>query len=365
MIKSIFTRKSGEKVINCDDIKKSNLNTKKVKNKTPLKYLMRELVWLIGKWNTFQFNDWLESFNPDAVLLQAGDTPFMYKITRYISYKFNIPIIIYNTEDYYFKEYNYIQNRNDTNILYKCFHYHLKKEFEKTIYNAKLTIYNCDSLKDDYDKVFKVKSVTIMNSSDINIIDCNSKYKNKFLYVGNLGLKRYKSLIDLSHELRRINENYYIDVYGKSDDVIKEAFEKEDSIHYKGVISYEDVIKKMMESEYLVHVESFDDFYAKDLKNAFSTKIADYVCSLKTIICYSPATVSCYKYIEKNRLGITISCKENAYDILRESLNNNKEKEIFKTNQKIAKSNNHNLEKNSIIFSKLIMEVLNEDTTSK
>ena len=53
-------------------------------------------------------------------------------------------------------------------------------------------------------------------------------------------------------------------------------------------------------SDLLVHVESFEKFYTRDLKYAFSTKIADSLASGIPLFMYGAEQISCTRYLKNN-----------------------------------------------------------------
>lgn len=367
MIKSIFSRKAG-KIISekNDDILKSNLSSKNIRNKTVLKYLLRNYIWKLGKWYNPQFKKWIDKFEPDIVVLQAGDTPFMYQIARTISKDYRIPLVIFNTEGYYFKDYNYIEEKNKMGFLYSIFYQNLKKEFEETMKLTQLTIYNCEELLEEYSYYFSNNSKVIMNASDFtkeNLEQVEYK-KNTFVYLGNLGLERYKSLIEISKCIASINSDFYIEVYGKANSEIKKALEDINSIRYQGIIEYSKVQRKILESEYLIHIESFSDFYKNDLKFAFSTKIADYIASGRSIICYAPKNVACFKYLKKYGLGCTIDEDDDPFVKLNKFINSEYDKELCNTNSKKIAKLNHDLNTNINNFENQLIRVVNSTNES-
>lgn len=371
ILQSILSRKAG-KVISekNEDILKSNLSSKSIKNKTVIKYLLRNVIWKVGNWYNVQFKKWIKQFDPELIVFQAGDTPFMYKIARTISNDYKIPLVIFNTEGYYFKNYNYIEEKNKMDLLYSIFHKNLKKEFEETMKITQLTVYNCEELLEEYNRYFDNKGIVIMNASDFTKEKVeNIRYKkNTFAYLGNLGLERYKSLIEISKCIASINSDFFIEVYGKANTEIKNALDNIKSIRYQGIIDYTDVQRKILESEYLIHIESFSDFYKDDLKFAFSTKIADYVASGRSIICYAPKNVACFKYLRKYRLGCTIDEDDDPYIKLNEYLNSGHDKELFNLNSKKMAKQNHDLETNINIFENELIRVVsssNESTSDK
>lgn len=66
-------------------IEKKEKNTKNFKN--PLGSIGREIVWKTPRWRTDEFKAWIDEFDPNVVLLQAGDAPFLFRIARKISKK--------------------------------------------------------------------------------------------------------------------------------------------------------------------------------------------------------------------------------------------------------------------------------------
>ena len=81
--------------------------TAKGSKKTPFRMLVRSFLWECRVWRK-RFYQWVESVNPEAVLLQAGDSPFLYLLARKIAKSRNIPLVIYNSEDYCFQKKNYM-----------------------------------------------------------------------------------------------------------------------------------------------------------------------------------------------------------------------------------------------------------------
>jgi len=120
-------------------------------------------------------------------------------------------------------------------------------------------------------------------------------------YLGNLGLNRYKTLIELASVIQRIKPNQKLDIYGNSpSQEVTFAFANVSTINYKGFVSYQDVKEVIKQSDILFHVESFDNFYVEDTKYGFSTKMADSLMSGKCFFLYAPKSLACSKYLIEN-----------------------------------------------------------------
>ena len=122
-----------------------------------------------------------------------------------------------------------------------------------------------------------------MNSSSIDYV-VNTKVvpyqEMQIAYLGNLGLGRHKALIEVAQALQEIDERLHLDVYGMApDETVVSEMRECIGIRYYGLIPYEEVVKVIHNSNLLVHAELNDPIVTRDLKYAFSTKIADSVCN--------------------------------------------------------------------------------------
>ena len=71
---------------------------------SPLKYMLRGMLWKNKYWNTEKLNTWLDEFRPECVFLAFSDDYFIPRIALYISEKYNIPIMSCIGDDYYFND---------------------------------------------------------------------------------------------------------------------------------------------------------------------------------------------------------------------------------------------------------------------
>ena len=66
----------------------------------------------------------------------------------------------------------------------------------------------------------------------------------------------------------------------------------------------------MYESDILLHVENFSEFYLEDVKYGFSTKIADSLMSGRCFFLYAPESLACSQYMLKYNPDCFASNKE-------------------------------------------------------
>lgn len=325
--------------------------------KTPLVYLMRECVWSIGRWKNKKLKTWIESVAPDLILFQAGDAAFLFDFAHELAEKRDIPLVIYNSESYYFKEKNYLTNSLGAKFWYKILHWNFKRCARKSILFSSASIYISDMLQQLYYNEFKKPSYTIMTSTELTgEYNYSKSVDTKITYLGNLGVGRTDTLIELGKILHSIDKKYKINVYGQAPEAVITLLKESIGICYCGFVSYKECVKIMMESTILIHVENFSEFYLEDSKYAFSTKIADSLASGTCLFLYAPKEISCSQYLEEYQAACVANDSKEAYEKLQELLRNEELRNNYaKRGMKIALEN-HSMENNRKKFWHILME---------
>lgn len=343
---------------------------KKSGAKTPASMLLRDITWKSLRWKKETFDSWVDEFDPEVVLFQAGDLPAFYDIAVKLAKDRNIPLVIYNSEEYYFKDYCYFGEDASFKWLYPLFHRKLKKSVRNALQYAAGSIYISDYLKELYDTEFGKNSITVMTSATDE-----SRMENKrsvsdgqgtIVYGGNLGIGRHKALIEIGEALQFIDENLRIDVYGKSDDqgVIDELSSSK-GVNYVGMVPYQELQKKTKEARLLVHVESTKPYYIRDIKYGFSTKIADSLASGVPFFVYASDELTSVQYLKDNNCAIIATDREQLVRQLKTALfDEDTRKESVDNALKIA-AKNHSMKENKNKFYEFIIESLELDKSNE
>lgn len=332
---------------------------KKKKTRNALTMLIRNAVWKIGAWENSGYWKWVQEVQPDIVLLQAGDCAFMYNLAVRTAERVNANLVIYNSEGYYYKNFDYFCGRGIAHALYPIFRRQLMKALEKAYNIASCAIYICDELKEQYAENFTIRSEVVYTGSEITYEPKTVKNSSfRTVYCGNLGLKRHESLIEIADVLQSISKNLYVDVYGKApDNQVLEALNSCKGIRYHGLVPYEQVKYILRESDLLLYVESFDSFYQEDIKFGFSTKIADSLACGNSFLLYAPEHFACYQYLKKNKAAFTASNRLQLELVLKSIIDNPEERSKYRKAALALAEKNHNVEKNKKKFQKILQEL--------
>lgn len=360
-LNSFFKREKKNGTVNnfnqtADSISKNN----KKRKKTPLKMLLREVAWKYGCWKNRYLEQWLDEVNPKVILVVAGDNSFTLNFARKIAKERKIPIILYSTEEYPFKNYNYVTKR--FSLFYVLWLKKLRRSYKKIEKYVSIGIFNTEALAQAYQSEYSYPCRTIYQASDIDWVD-NYEIRKPITvsYLGNLGLNRHKALIELAEELGSIDPQLKLDIYGHADGVIKKELQDCPFINLKGFVAYNEVVKIIHQSTLLVHAEYRDDFYTRDLKYAFSTKITDSVCSGTPFLLYAPEELAETQFLKEKNCAFVASDKKELKKQLELALFNCDERKKIAA---YANSVKDKYFKNSKQFKNELEAILNESSSS-
>lgn len=329
---------------------------KKIGEKTISKMLIREILWSCKRWQSKSLKNWVEEYNPQVILYMMGDSIFMPEIALSISKQYKIPLVLFNTEAYYFFKKNCYKKEWTDYFLYPIYKLLYKKKIRKLLQSTSKSIHCNSLLKQDYDKEFGGDSSVIYTGSTIEFAPKNMDPNDvRFSYLGNLGLDRDSALVEIGELLHSIDKRYKIDVYGRASQTVASRLRKSIGVEYKGLIDYEGVKRIIAESDILFHVETEVGLREKLLKYGFSTKIADSIASGKSFVLYAPYDMASTKYILDTGAGWYASNINELRNVITSIICNNDLRWQVLNKAKEVSETNHNIRKNAEIFRRVLI----------
>ena len=328
-LKSLLTLKQCGGKVEHNEEKSTTTNVKITKQrKTPLKVLLREFTWKFGHWKGKKLKKWIDDFKPEVVFINLADNCFTINLAVMVAKKYNIPIVAFSTENYYFKRENYLTNK--VSLLYKIINRKLKKAYKRLEKYCVKCFLNTSLLRNLYASEFDFDCACSYCKSEIDFV-ANYKIKDseeiKVSYLGNLGLNRHKSLIEIAQILNQIDSKIKLYVYGKTNDLsIEEELSNCSGIKYMGFVSYEEVTQVIHSSDLLIHTEYSSYKNNEDLRYAFSTKIADSISSGTPLFVYADESLALSEFLINNGCTFFESKKERLEKVLRNALFNEEER---------------------------------------
>ena len=329
--------------------------------KKPIFVASRDLFWSLGKWKNDKLISWILKFNPDVLFFQGSNSVFGYKIALWICEKFEIPLVLELTDDYTYSMYRYslIEKINKMRYL---------KFFRKAIQESMKVITISKYMEDEYKQRFGGNYTVMLNSVKESCFgdvpnNCDSI---RMLYAGNISINRWKVLCEIGKALQIINKEMHInsrlDIFtptGTSRNIIENLIAIE-TINYCGSLSSEELLNEIENSNYLVHVESFDEKMKKITRLSVSTKIPEYLSSNRCIYAVGPSEIASIRYLADNgaaHITTNLSVKSITLDLKGLFCNNDLRNSYLK-NAKTLFTNNHRIEENQENIFLIINEVV-------
>ena len=328
--------------------------------KSPLTLLLRDIMWNTNLWRTKDLWRWIEDFNPEIVVVMAGASSFTHKIAINVANKYHLPLVIYNTENYYFKNYNYLA-RKGWKFFYPLFKKQSDRMFRRLMQQSSHEVYNNRMLENIYYEGFGKHGSVLFQATSLDPMPMKEKNGGGlvFSYAGNLGLDRHLALMEIGAALQRISPDYVIDVYGRvTAQDVEDALRNAQGIRFHGLVPYSKVLQIMKDSDFMVHAESFSPFWVKDLCTAFSTKISDVLASGRCLILYAHESLACSQYVKENECGCVITKPEELELKLREVISSTDMKKKYIENGLTVAHRDMNSAVNSERFRKILMDAM-------
>ncbi len=305
--------------------------------RSPLKRLIRDTVWNARRWWGKDFDRWIDDFAPEIVLVMVGGSSFIPNIALRIAKKRRLPLVIYNTESYYFD-----RPQKGDGLLYRLYRAESNRAFRKLMAYSSHEIYLNDALNQLYETAFGKRGTVIYQSTTVKPSPRPLNDPPIFSYAGNLGLKRHRSLIEIARALQSISSDYALDVYGGADDTTTNELNMEAGIRFHSRVPYEQVVRVIENSDFLLHTESFDPTVYEKLRTAFTAKIGDSLASGRCFVVYAPEPLACVEYLKRHDCACVITDPDTLHERLSQLINDEPLQQRYIQNALATASRNHN-----------------------
>ncbi len=331
LAKSIFKRKkAGEEVIQSTEeeleqepVPQKGLVAFAKKHRWILFFWARELLWKLGKWKGEQLDAFIDSFQPDIIVLPTYSFSYINKLALYIQKKWGLPMVSYVSDDEYtLKQFSF-------SPLYWINRLYQRKWVKRGIINSKILYTISKIQKEDYEKCFKAPCKVLTKFANFDeLAEIKKEYGMplKLIYTGNIGGGRWKSLKIIADALKIFNKNKTLaqmEIYTATPITkhMRQSLNIENCSEIKGRVSAEEVKKIQYNADILIHVE------AKDLKNrlavrqSFSTKLVDYFKIARPILAVGPTDVASLLHLIENDCAMVCQSKEEVVLSLKRAVN--------------------------------------------
>lgn len=259
-------------------------------------FLVRELIWKIGRWKNEELNTFLNEFNPDIIFSFCLDSFYYIDLIDYCRNYSVAKLVLFFADDVY--------NYTKKNPLYLIYKYFSRQKIKKIVKNVDKIYGATPQLCSEYSAGFKKKInllYKVCEEVPMNKVEVGKPLK--ITYTGNLFYGRWKTLALVAKAVKEINidsDKAQLNIYtsGLITKKMDNLLNIEGASKLVGTISYEHVKEILKQSDVVLHVESFNKQEIKKTRLSFSTKIVDCMQSGSCLLAVGPEETSSIKLLK-------------------------------------------------------------------
>lgn len=322
--------------------------------KSPTNHLLRGLLWRKRDWCTEKLNSWMDAFRPESVFLAFSDDFFIPEIGLYAAKRYNIPIVSCIGDDYYFND------RFSLSPMYHLYRRRYKKLIRQVFAHGGSAIYISDKIRDLYNREFGLKGQTVFLTSEVQRREFLKLSESPgFSYFGNIGLGRYRSLVEVAQAMQACCPKAVLEIY--SNERLPEAeklFATCPNIRFRGSVSYQQVQQKMEKTDVFLIVEGFRKADINATRYSLSTKAADGLASGARLFVYGPEQAGVITYMAQTGAATVCTDKEQLQACIASLFDDTLQKQCYENGKEITQKN-HTLERSTAVFQKVMADAIN------
>lgn len=278
--------------------------------------LMRDYLWQISLIKTRKLKKWLQDIKPTALFFLMPEDIKSSRIIEYVVNVCHCPTVMFVTDDYY------NDFKLNSGILRRWYFIKRQKSLDHLCKNLKYVVGCSELASKEFGKKYNVPYETLFTPSGPDYLELpihiNTDTPVIFRYFGNLGLERWKPLVELGLAIASYNngeQKAILEVYSnlRSPEAIAQLNIPNGCI-FKGWAQGEEYMKLLQEADVAVHVESFSEEMCRRTRLSVSTKIADYLGAGKCILGIGRADLASIQHLQD------VACVVNNPEDMRERL---------------------------------------------
>ena len=191
--------------------KTNNSKSKGGLKKTSLKMLLRGFLWNNKRLAKIVVQ-FAKRIKPDILIYQVGDSYFFNNIAVMIKTELKIPMIVYDTEDYYFKDWDFIKSKFYKSPFFRIYKKKYNCSFELLLSRTDKAVFLTEDLESIHRHAFlNLSSDHIYNSHCLTMPESKT-IPGLIVYSGNLEVGRLDAICSVSKVLKEINPDLKITV---------------------------------------------------------------------------------------------------------------------------------------------------------
>lgn len=287
--------------------------------------LVREVLWLLGRYDTQALCKFIQDFQPDVVFSERMATCKMLRLERIVSGLTDAPMFAFTGDD------EYSLRRFSFSPFFWLNRFMVRKSLRSNVKDYKVYYTLSKEQKEFYEKEFGCCCKLLRKCGEFQEVYHPRAVGDpiRIVYAGKFYCNRWKVLGDIAEALRKINRDQVkivLEIYTKDVPNKRQNRVLNDgrSSIIKGAVTQEQLREIYNGADIALHVESSDIVNRLITRFSFSTKIIDCVFSGCAVMAYCWKEQSGWKYLHEEDAAICVNSPEQLRKILERILENPK-----------------------------------------
>ena len=334
----------------------SNLVQRAKRIRWKIFFWMRDAIWLTNKWKSQTLNQFIDNFDPDLIFQPVYFESYIDRVGMYAYKRTGVPMVGYISDD------NYTLKQFSLSPFFWIDRLIKRKYVKRVIDQCQILYTITEKQKKEYNQIFGDKCKVLYKGGDFDKPQPSYTANTplKFTYTGNLGAGRWKTLATIAHCLKEINkteEKAHLYIYSQTALSSKAL----SSLNIPGVSSFMGSISSskvkpiQLDSDILIHVESFELKERYKARLSFSTKIVDYMESGRCILAVGWEQTGGIEYLKQYNAAMIVTDLSQLHDSIEKLIDNPQIRQKYAHNAYQCGIKNHRYEKiHSELYNDLI-----------
>lgn len=252
-------------------------------------YFGRDVLWDLAKWRTPQLDAFVDDFNPDIVFGNLTNMPIIHKIMGYVCGRWDVPLAFFCWDDVY------LLSKRSLSPFYWAMRHTQRKWIRRSVSRASVLYAITKEMADEYGAALGKRFSVLTKGHDFGERPAYDGPHGpvKYVYAGNIGAGRWKTLATLAAALERDGSGG-LDIYTLTpvDDAMRAQLERPGASRLCGAAAPSELPAIHAAADVLVAVEPTAENDRRQCRLSFSTKLVDYFQAGRCLLSVGGPTAS-------------------------------------------------------------------------
>lgn len=284
----------------------------------PFLRLVREVMWLLGRYDLDGMKLFVDTFQPDVIFSERMASCKMLRLEKIINQITDAPMLAFTGDD------EYSLKQLSFSVSFWINRFMVRRMLRENVKKYRIYYTLSEEQAEYYERIFGCKCKLLQkcgafpNNNDEHVVNDPIR----MIYAGKFYCNRWKMLGEIAEVLREINKDevkIILEIFTKDRPTEKqnELLNDGRSSFIRGAVNQAELAVKYSQADIALHVESLDLRYRLATRFSFSTKIIDCIFSGCAVMAYCWEQHSGLTYLKKRDAAICVSNKEQLDSVLR------------------------------------------------